>query len=171
MLCIEKTTLVPFRESELVLLLDTKGWRGVLPKSLSDQFLLQLADQLRNTLSGSEGNASTEGDSVALPIALLLLSKLGGADPEALMSDMTALQATLTVLSFVVEREIVNRLLQCKEGDQDSGLSGMFEELFGTSNTPPIQVAIPTKRLTRRSAKPNRPARSAKGSVLLRSHQ
>lgn len=108
---------------------------------------------------------------MALPIALLLLSKLGGADPEALVSDMTALQAALTVLSFVVEREIVNRLLQCNEGDQDSGLSGMFEELFGTSSTPPVQVTLPTKRLNRRSAQPNRPAQSAKGSVLLRSHQ
>src|SRR5450830_1198795 len=168
MLCVEKTTLGPFGEPELLVLLEAKGWRGALPKALSDEYLLQLATQLRDMLSGNDRNELQEHGCVALPIALLLVSKLG-SDPEVLMADMTKLQAVLTVLSYVVEREIVNRVLQCNEGDPDSGLLAMFQELLG-NNDAPVQ-ATASNRFNRRSARPNRPVRSPKGSSLLRSHQ
>lgn len=168
MLRIEKTTLGPFGEPELLVLLDAKGWRGVLPKALSDEQLIQLADQLRTILSGHDREDALEYGSVALPIALLLVSKLG-ADPEALMTDMEKLQAVLTILSYVVEREIVNRVLQCKDDGPDSGLLTMFKELLGQSNVPlPHHTS---NRLTRRSAQQNRLARSARGPASMRSHR
>lgn len=136
-----------------------------MPKALSDEHLLQLATQLRDMLSGNDRNELQEHGYVALPIALLLVSKLGG-DPEVLMADMTKLQAVLTVISYVVEREIVNRVLQCNEGDPDSGLLAMFQELLGSG----FQATAPN-RFNRRSARPNRPARSSKVSAPLRSHQ
>lgn len=168
MLRVDKTTLGRFGEPELLVLLDAKGWRGVLPKALSDENLLRLADQLRDMLSGNDRNATQEYECVALPIALLLVSKLGG-NPDVLMADMTKLQAVVTVLSYVVEREIVNRVLQANEGDPDSGLLAMFQELLG-SNDAAAQATSPN-RFNRRSARPNRPVRSAKGSAQLRSRQ
>lgn len=133
--------------------------------ALSDEHLLQLANQLRDMLSGNEPQ---EHASVALPIALMLVSKLA-CDPEVLMADMTKLQEIVTVLSYVVEREIVNRVLQCNEGDPDSGLSAMFQELLGSGG--PSAKATASNRFTRRSARPNRPVRSAKGSSSQRNHR
>lgn len=168
MLCVDKTTLGRFGEPELIALLDAKGWRGVLPKALSDENLLQLADQFRDILQGNDQTETQEHGCVALPIALLLVSELGG-DPAVLTTDMITLQAVVTVLSYVVEREIVNRVLQCKEGDPDSGLLAMFQELLG-SNGAPVQT-VRDNRFNRRSARPNRSALSAKGSVPRRDHQ
>lgn len=168
MLRVDKTTLGRFGEPELLVLLDAKGWRGVLPKALSDENLVQLADQLRDMLSGNDRNETQENGCVALPITLLLVSKLGG-NPEVLMADMTKLQAVVTVLSYVVEREIVNRVLQCNEGDPDSGLLAMFQELLGSGDAS-VQ-ATASNRFNRRSVRPNRPSRSAKGSAPLWSHQ
>lgn len=168
MLYVDKTTLGPFGEPELLALLDVKDWQGVLPRALSDEHLLQLANQLRDMLSGNDRHEPQEHASVALPIALMLVSKLA-CDPEVLMADMTKLQEIVTVLSYVVEREIVNRVLQCNEGDPDSGLSEMFQELLCSGG--PSAKATASNRFTRRSARPNRPVRSAKGSPSQRNHR
>lgn len=158
MLRVDKTTLGPFGEPELLALLNAQGWRGVLPQALNDGQLLRVADQLRNILAGKKRNAPLEPGSAALPIALLLVAQLGG-DAEALTTNLVALQEILTVLSVMVEREIVNRLLQRWDDEPDSGLLPILQELLGTHNALP-QATRPVL-LSQRPAPRTRPARSA----------
>ena len=50
MLRVEKTTLGTFGEPELAGLINSRGWKSVLPDALDDQHLLLISDQLRDLL-------------------------------------------------------------------------------------------------------------------------
>ncbi|MDD0812862.1 hypothetical protein PSQ20_21145 [Curvibacter sp. RS43] len=165
---IEKSTLEPFGEPELVRLIEVKGEAGLLPKALTDAQLLQLADQFREIQAGRKGPMLRVRDTVALPLVLTLVAE-SGIDLEAMCSDASAIKDAMSVFSVVVDREIVNRLLQCTDDVADSGVSEMFQELFG-SRYPKAQAAT-LNRFNRRQAQKNRPARSARGSAMLRSHR
>ena len=52
MLRVEKTTLGTFGEPELACLINSRGWKSVLPDALDDQRLLLISDQLRDLLAG-----------------------------------------------------------------------------------------------------------------------
>ena len=52
MLRVEKTTLGTFGEPELAGLINSRGWKSVLPDALDDQRLLLISDQLRDLLAG-----------------------------------------------------------------------------------------------------------------------
>ena len=52
MLRVEKTVLGKFGEPELAVLINSRGWKSVLPDALDDQHLLLISDQLRDLLAG-----------------------------------------------------------------------------------------------------------------------
>lgn len=158
MLSIEKSTLEPFGEPELVRLIETKGEAGLLPRALSDAQLLQLADQLREIQAGKKGPVLRVRDTVALPLVLTLVAE-SGIDLEAVCFDAGAIRDALSVFSVVVDREIVNRLLQSTDDVADSGVTAMFQELLGSRY--PAAPAANLNRFNRRQAQKGRSARSA----------
>lgn len=72
MLRVEKTALGTFGESELAGLINSRGWKSVLPDALDDQQLLLISDQLRDLLAGKGWDTNRGPGSAALPISLLL---------------------------------------------------------------------------------------------------
>ena len=77
MLRVEKTTLGTFGEPELAGLINSRGWKSVLPDALDDQHLLLVSEQLRDLLAGKGWDDTRGPGSAALPISLLLLSEAG----------------------------------------------------------------------------------------------
>lgn len=64
MLRVEKTTLGTFGEPELAGLINSRGWKSVLPDALDDQRLLLISDQLRDLLAGQPDKPSVQPDRV-----------------------------------------------------------------------------------------------------------
>lgn len=123
MLRVEKTVLGKFGEPELAVLINSRGWKSVLPDALDDQHLLLISDQLRDLLAGKGWDVNRGPGSAALPISLLLLSKAGAKRlGKGLDVEMGTLHEAMTLLSVTVDREIVNRMLQREDGDTGAGL-------------------------------------------------
>ena len=123
MLRVEKTTLGTFGELELAGLINSRGWRSVLPDALDDQHLLLISDQLRDLLAGKGWDANRGPGSAALPISLLLLSKAGSKRlRKGLDVGMGTLHEAMTLLSITVDREIVSRMLHREDGTIGSEL-------------------------------------------------
>lgn len=123
MLRVEKTVLGKFGEPELAVLINSRGWKSVLPDALDDQHLLLISDQLRDLLAGKGWDVNRGPGSAALPISLLLLSKAGAKRlGKGLDVEMGTLHEAMTLLSVTVDREIVNRMLQREDGATGAGL-------------------------------------------------
>lgn len=123
MLRVEKTVLGKFGEPELAVLINSRGWKSVLPDALDDQHLLLISDQLRDLLAGKGWDVNRGPGSAALPISLLLLSKAGAKRlGKGLDVEMGTLHEAMTLLSVTVDREIVNRMLQREDGAIGAGL-------------------------------------------------
>lgn len=123
MLRVEKTTLGSFGEPELAALVNSRGWKSVLPDALDDRQLLLISDQLRDLLAGKGWDADRGPGSAALPIILLLLSKAGAKlSGEGFYVEMGTLHEAMTLLNVTVDREIVGRMLQREDGTLGSGL-------------------------------------------------
>lgn len=112
MLRVDKATLGKFGEPELADLINSLGWRSVLPDALDDQQLLLVSGQLRDLLSGQGWDTTQGPGSAALPMSLLLLCKAGFTrQAKGLEIEMVTLHEAMTLLSVTVDREIVNRML------------------------------------------------------------
>lgn len=137
MLRVEKATLGKFGEAELASLINARGWKSVLPDSLSDQQLLLISDQLRDLLAGQGWDAARGPGSAALPISLLLLSK-AGAKPlnKGLNVGMEALHEVMTIFNVTVDREIVNRMLHRSDETLSSGMMEGFRLLVRNYSEP-----------------------------------
>nr|WP_060987793.1 hypothetical protein [uncultured Acidovorax sp.] len=123
MLRVEKTVLGKFGEPELAVLINSRGWKSVLPDALDDQHLLLISDQLRDLLAGKGWDVNRGPGSAALPISLLLLSKAGAKRlGKGIDVEMGTLHEAMTLLSVTVDREIVNRMLQREDGATGAGL-------------------------------------------------
>ena len=123
MLRVEKTVLGKFGEPELAVLINSRGWKSVLPDALDDQHLLLISDQLRDLLAGKGWDVNRGPGSAALPISLLLLSKAGAKRlGKGIGVEMGTLHEAMTLLSVTVDREIVNRMLQREDGATGAGL-------------------------------------------------
>lgn len=123
MLRVEKTVLGKFGEPELAVLINSRGWKSVLPDALDDQHLLLISDQLRDLLAGKGWDVNRGPGSAALPISLLLLSKAGAKRlGKGIDVEMSTLHEAMTLLSVTVDREIVNRMLQREDGATGAGL-------------------------------------------------
>ena len=70
MLRVDKATLGKFGEPELADLINSLGWRSVLPDALDDQQLLLVSSQLRDLLSGQGWDTTQGPGSAALPMSL-----------------------------------------------------------------------------------------------------
>ena len=113
MLRLEKATLGKFGAQDMMRLITSRGWEAILPDALDDNHLLLMSDQLRDLLSGSDWSGDQDPASAALPLALLLLTKAGAKrSGDSLEVGLETLQEALCLLSTVVDREIVNRILQ-----------------------------------------------------------
>lgn len=120
---VEKTTLGKFGAPELASLINTRGWKSIMPSALNDRKLLLLSNQLRDLLTGTDWDANHGPGGAALPISLLLLEK-AAAKPsgDGLEIEMVTLHEAMTLLSITVDREIVGRMLQRKDDTSDPGL-------------------------------------------------
>lgn len=137
MLRVEKTSLGKFGEPELASLINSRGWKSVLPHALGDQQLLLISDQLRNLLAGQGWDTTRGPGSAALPISLLLLSKAGAKHShKGLDMDMGTLHEAIALLSVVVDREIVNRMLDCNNSSTSSELMEGLALLVQSSTSP-----------------------------------
>jgi hypothetical protein len=104
MLRLEKATLGKFGAQDMMSLITSQGWEAILPDALHDNHLL----------SGDGWNDDDpEPSSAALPLTLLLLTKVG-ANPSGngFEVSLETLQEALCLLNTAVDREIVNRMLQ-----------------------------------------------------------
>ena len=82
MLRLEKATLGKFGAQDMMSLITSQGWEAILPDALHDNHLLLMSDQIRDLLSGDGWNDDDpEPSSAALPLTLLLLTKVG-ANPS-----------------------------------------------------------------------------------------
>lgn len=141
MLRVDKATLGKFGEPELADLINSLGWRSVLPDALDDQQLLLVSGQLRDLLSGQGWDTTQGPGSAALPMSLLLLCKAGFTrQAKGLEIEMVTLHEAMTLLSVTVDREIVNRMLERRDDDAGPGLMQGIEELVRYS-----QVKVPSK--------------------------
>ncbi|GEM_PF-2072354 len=114
MLRLEKATLGKFGAHDMASLITSQGWEAILPDALPDHHLLLMSDQIRDLLSGNDWNDDdSEPTSAALPLTLLLLTKVG-ANPsvDGFEVSLETLQEALCLLNTAVDREIVNRMLQ-----------------------------------------------------------
>lgn len=117
MLRVEKTTLGTFGEPELAGLINSRGWKSVLPDALDDQHLLLVSEQLRDLLAGKGWDDNQGPGSAALPITLLLLSEAGAERlSKGFDVAMSTLHEAMTLLSITIDREIVSRILHRKDG-------------------------------------------------------
>lgn len=117
MLRVEKTTLGTFGEPELAGLINSRGWKSVLPDALDDQHLLLVSEQLRDLLAGNGWDDNQGPGSAALPISLLLLSEAGAERlSKGFDVAMSTLHEAMTLLSITIDREIVSRILHRKDG-------------------------------------------------------
>ncbi len=139
MLRVEKTTLGTFGEPELAGLINSRGWKSVLPDALDDQRLLLISDQLRDLLAGKGWDTNRGPGSAALPISLLLLSKAGvKRQGKGLNVEMGTLHEAMTLLSVTVDREIVSRMLHREDGTIGSELMESLR-LLAQSNSEPVR--------------------------------
>ena len=132
MLRVKKKIVEKFGEFELAALLNSGGWRAVLPSALRDEQLLCTADQLRTLIAG-KGWDNEEGQrspALALSIALFLeacperLNRVEEADLDIVM-----LHEVMTVISVTVDQEIVNRMLNRRDDQTGTALIDTIKEL------------------------------------------
>lgn len=128
MLRVQKEDLGKFGEPELATLIDSRGWRSILPHALSESQLLLVADQLRDLLSGQNWDADKGPGSAALPMTLLLLSKAGVLNQSGDVA-MGTLHEAMTLLNVTVDHEIVSRMLQRRDNAANLGLMQGLNEL------------------------------------------
>jgi hypothetical protein len=123
MLQLDREQIGHFSELDISEILDNGGWDAILPKSLSDNQLISVSDQLRAMLWG-EGLRGSDGEpNAAVAIALLLMAKSNSApssDGELEFgASLEQLQEVMMLLSVAADREIVNRLLN-RPNDEES---------------------------------------------------
>ena len=132
MLCVDRANFKQFNGSDLANLLASEGWDAVLPNSLHDEQLLCVAEQLRGLLSGQEGGADEKQPSAGLVLTLLLLSKVM---PEAHINggsidvELETLHDAMALLSFSVDREITNRVLNQRDDQSGNALVSAMAKL------------------------------------------
>jgi len=148
MLQLDREQIGHFSEMDLADILDAGGWDAILPKSLNDDQLVSISDQLRAMLWG-EGALGPDGKpSAAIAMALLLMAKGHPSSPangELFEGSLEQLREVMMVLSVAADREIVNRLLN-RPNDEESltMLSGI--EAIMVKKTHPPRARKPRKR-------------------------
>ena len=115
MLQLDTEQIGHFGEMELSEILESGGWDAILPKSLSDEQLICVSDQLRAMLWGEATRGPDGEPNAAMAIALLLMAKAHPASSQngelKFAARLEQLQEVLMLLSVAADREIVNRLL------------------------------------------------------------
>lgn len=115
MLQLDKEQIGHFSEMEISDILESGGWDAILPRSLSDEQLICVSDQLRAMLWGEATRGPDGEPNAAMAIALLLMAKAhpaSSSDGELkFAARLEQLQEVLMLLSVAADREIVNRLL------------------------------------------------------------
>lgn len=115
MLQLDTEKIGHFGDMELSEILESGGLDAILPKSLSDEQLICVSDQLRAMLWG-EATRGPDGErNAAMAIALLLMAKAHPAPSQdgelKFVARLEQLQEVMMLLSVTADREIVNRLL------------------------------------------------------------
>lgn len=123
MLQLDRDQIGHLTELDISEILENGGWDAILPKSLSDNQLICVSDQLRAMLWG-EGMRGPDGEpNAAVAIALLLMAKENpgpSSDGELKFgASLEQLQEVMMLLSVAADREIVNRLLN-RPNDEES---------------------------------------------------
>lgn len=132
MLKVDRANLEEFDGGDLANLLASSGWEAVLPNALQDSQLLRVAEQLRGLLSGQDAGSEETKCSAALVMTLLLLSKVQskkGAIGDAIEVELATLHEAMSLLSFSVDREIANRVLNQRDDPSDGALVSAMEKL------------------------------------------
>lgn len=123
MLQLDREQIGHFSEMDLSDILETGGWDAILPKSLSDEQLICVSDQLRAMLWGESARGPDGEPNAAIAIALLLMAKVHPSSSSNAELHFGArleqLQEVMMILSVAADREIVNRLLN-RPNDEES---------------------------------------------------
>lgn len=128
MLRLEKAALGKFGAQEMMSLINSSGWRAVLPDALNDSQLLLVSHQLRDLMAGVTSNDDDGPSGAALPLTLLLLTRAGARqEGDNFEIKLETLQEAVSLLNVTVDREIVNRILQRK--DETSVESALMQGL------------------------------------------
>lgn len=132
MLQVDRTNLEKFDGDDLASLLASHGWEAVLPNALQDAQLLRVAEQFRGLLSGQDKGTDEKQSSAALVMTLLLLAKVQPkkcVTGDAIEVELVTLHEAMSLLSFSVDREIANRVLNQKDSPSGGALVRAMEKL------------------------------------------